>query len=98
MLLDGLKDARSRLTATADVRIVEAWITRVAGVQANLDAITDWEAAEAHEVNALHPGEALGRLFARRLDDGEFETELTRLEEALAKYVRELELEPPTLR
>ena len=40
MLIDVLKDVRSRQPSTADVEIVERWISRVAGVHENLDAIT----------------------------------------------------------
>ena len=94
MLLDGLKDVRSRQLSTADVEILERWITRVAGIQANLDAITDWDSAEAYEVNGLHPGEALRRLFPTGLDGSDFEAELRRLENELARDAREREREP----
>ena len=96
MLLDGLKDVRSRQPSTADVEIVERWITRVVGIEASLDAITDWDSAEAYEVNALHPGEALRRLFPTGLDGSDFEADLRRLENELARAAREREREPPT--
>jgi hypothetical protein len=96
LLLDALKDVRLRQPSTGDVQIVERWIARVGGIQANLDAITDWDAAEAHEVNVLHPGEPLRRLFPAGLEDADFETELKRLENELARDFRELEAQPPT--
>jgi rhodanese-related sulfurtransferase len=96
MLLGALKNVRSSMPPDADVLIVERWITRVAGMRANLDAITEWDAAEAYDVNALHPGGALRRLFPAGLDDGDFETELSRLECEIARADREREPEPPS--
>jgi rhodanese-related sulfurtransferase len=95
MLLDLLKEVRSRQPSTADVQIMERWITRVAGLRENLDAITEWQAAEGYPVNGLHPGDALGRLFPTGLEGADFETELARLENELARDDREREPEPP---
>jgi rhodanese-related sulfurtransferase len=96
MVLHGLKEVRSRQPATADIQVMERWITRVAGVGANLDAVTEWEAAEAYRVNSLHPGEALRRLFPNGLDDRHsFETELERLEREIDRDERERVREPP---
>ena len=56
----------------------------------------DWDSAEAYEVNALHPGEPLRRLLAVGLDDSDFDSDLARLENELARDFRQLEAEPPT--
>jgi rhodanese-related sulfurtransferase len=96
LLLDGLKNVRSRQACDGDVEIVERWITRIAAAEANLAAITNWDAAEAYEVNALRPDEPLRRLFPAGLDDADFETELKRLEKELARDLRDLQGRPPT--
>jgi rhodanese-related sulfurtransferase len=95
MLVDVLKDLRSRQGPTADSAIVARWIARIAGVRENLDAITEWESAKMYPVNGLHPGDALRRLFPDGLADGDFEQELRRLETELARDDREREPEPP---
>lgn len=96
VLLDVLKDVRSRQGATADSDIVERWIARIAGLRENLDAISERESAEMYPVNALHPRDALRRLFPDGLADGDFSQELRRLEAELARDDREREPEPPT--
>jgi len=95
MLLDVLGEVRSRQPSTADVRIVESWMARVAGARENLDAITEWSAAEAYPVNALHPAESLRRLFPAGLDGADLETELSRLEDEFARDHRARERESP---
>jgi rhodanese-related sulfurtransferase len=97
LLLDVLKNVRSRQPSTGDIEIVEKWITRVAGVEANLDAITEWDGAEAYEVNTLRPGDPLRRLFPEGLDDADFETELKRLEKELATHLHDLRSRPSPL-
>jgi hypothetical protein len=95
LLLDVLKGVRSRQPPTADIDVVERWIARVAGVHANLDAITDWRSAEAYGVSALDIREPLLRLFPAEIDS-DFEADVKRLERELLRDFRALQAEPPT--
>jgi rhodanese-related sulfurtransferase len=90
LLLSELKTARQAEVLSDDSGVVPRWIARVAAVKENLDAVTDWHAAEAYAVGGIETAKALRRLFPGGLPDRDFDAEVQELLPEIELGLREL--------
>jgi len=90
-LLSVLKAARGAESEGGEDGVVARWTARVAAVRENLDAVTEWDAAEGYGTGGESTLQTLRRLFPDGIADAELDTELRELMPALEEAQRRRE-------